>query len=65
MKCSECSYAKFEKINGSPNRYYCVHKDIKNYINAGRELICRTERCSTEMKIKTSPRWCPLRKVKA
>lgn len=63
-KCSECEFAQFAECNGGLNRYYCVNEDARY---AGSEcephpMICRTDRHSTEMKIKTSPRWCPFRK---
>ena len=64
-KCSECEYAKFVDYNGNPNRYYCHNEDAR-FARSECEpypLICRTDRHSTEMKIKTSPRWCPFRKI--
>lgn len=64
-KCSECRFAKFVDGNGNPNRYYCYNEDAC-YARSECEpypLICRTDRYSIEMKIKTSPRWCPFRKA--
>lgn len=61
MKCSECKYKKFEEYNGSPSRYYCIHQDAAE--NASANIICRCDRGSSELKIKTSPRWCPLKSV--
>lgn len=59
MKCSECDYKCFCADSGGVNRYYCTNpiaiKDV------GSRLICRTERHCTELKIKTSPKWCPLK----
>jgi hypothetical protein len=58
-KCKECNYKVLEKGNGSPNRYYCTHPDAIKDI--GSRLICRTDRGSEEIKIKNSPKWCPLK----
>lgn len=58
MNCKDCGYKIFEKGNGSPNRYYCKHPEATKM---GSRMICRTERDKTELTIKTSPRWCPLR----
>lgn len=66
MKCRECEFASFVKVNGGPNRYYCKNPDAR-FVRSECEptpLICRTERNSEEVTIKTSPRWCPLRKGK-
>ena len=59
-KCSECKYKVFEEYNGSPNRYYCNHPEI--VAGEGPRMICRTERHSKELKLKTSPKWGPLKK---
>lgn len=58
-KCVSCKHCHFELGNGNPNRYYCVHPTIM--AGMGNRMVCRTERYSTEITIKTSPRWCPLR----
>ena len=63
-KCSECEFAEFTDGNGRPNRYYCKHPDAR-FARSESEptpMICRTERHSKELIIKTSPRWCPRRK---
>jgi len=57
MKCSECRHKSFLEINGGPNRYYCRHPKV--VAGHGPRMICRTDRHSTELKIKTSPKWCP------
>lgn len=57
MKCSECGHEVFEHGNGGPNRYYCKHPEAVSGI--GSWMICRTERYSTDLKIKTAPKWCP------
>ncbi len=62
MKCAECSYAELSKHNNGPSRYYCIHTQIKTETNAGREMICRCERNSEELTIKTAPRWSPLKR---
>lgn len=56
-KCSECRYKVFEEYNGSPSRYSCSHPDISGY-----QMISRCDRGSSELKTKTSPKWCPLKK---
>lgn len=61
MKCSECNFCTFEEYNGGPNRYYCLHPVTIRGVGA--QLICRTERHSRELKVKTSPKWCPYRQV--
>lgn len=60
MKCSECDHKHFETGNGSPNRYYCNNPVAT--AGVGARLICRTERHKTDITIKTSPSWCPLKK---
>lgn len=59
MKCSECNYKSFYADNGGANRYYCTNPIATE--DVGSRLICRTERHSTKLKIKTSPKWCPLK----
>lgn len=60
-KCAGCRRCRFEDCNGSPNRYYCVHPAVM--AGMGNRMVCRTERHSTAITIKTSPRWCPLREA--
>ena len=48
------------KAAGSPNRYYCTHPVAAKMACAWAKMICRTERRSTEITIKTAPKWCPL-----
>jgi len=57
IKCSECKYKVLEKGNGSPSRYYCMHPEAINGIGA--RMISRCDRHSDELKLKTSPKWCP------
>lgn len=61
MKCKDCEYKSFLERKCGPNRYYCDHPEAQFGIirNA---LICKTERHSEELTIKTSPKWCPLRR---
>ena len=64
MKCKDCSYKKLEKGNGSPNRYYCEHPIAYERavgIGSPAREVCRTKRGCTEVTIKTSPKWCPLK----
>lgn len=58
MKCKDCDLKVFEKGNGQPNRYYCQHP--KAIADVGSRMICRTERHSEELTIKTAPKWCPI-----
>lgn len=57
--CKDCDFRRFENYNGSPNRYHCVHPEAVRGV--GYRLICRTDRHSSEIKMKTSPKWCPLK----
>ena len=59
MKCVDCDLKKLQERKCGGNRYYCGHPDAPR--QNGPALICKTERHSTELTIKTSPRWCPLR----
>lgn len=61
MKCKDCEFCRFEDHNGNPNRYHCTHPEAVRGI--GYRMICRTGRHSRELKMKTSPKWCPRRKV--
>ena len=61
-KCSKCEDAKFQDMNGRPNRWYCEHPEVRKYVSCpANTLICKTERHTKEITIKTSPRWCPRR----
>lgn len=60
MKCVDCDLKKLQECKCGGNRYYCGHPDAPR--QNGPALICKTERHSTELTIKTRPRWCPLRK---
>lgn len=60
--CSLCEYKSFWKGNGSPNRYYCRHPKVISGFGSKRISTCN--RGSTELKIKTSPQWCPFREVR-
>lgn len=61
-KCSECENAKFQDMNGRPNRWYCGHPEAKERVSCPADtMICKTERHHTEMTIKTCPKWCPRR----
>lgn len=63
-KCNECEFAEFEGRKCGTNRYYCKHPEAR-FARSESEptpMICRTERHSKKLTIKTSPRWCPRRK---
>lgn len=73
MKCINCKYAKTYYpigINGMRNRVICEHPDqeyIYEYCRSHRVaampgFIGFTKPFSNELNIKTSPRWCPLKK---
>ena len=62
-KCRECENTEFQDMNGRPNRWYCKHPEVRAHVSCPADtLICKTERYSTEITIKTSPKWCPRRK---
>ncbi len=61
MKCAECENCKFAGDKGGVNRFYCEHPEAAASVNASARLIARTERHSTELPVKTSPRWCPIK----
>lgn len=60
MRCIDCKYKIFQNYSGGVNRYYCNNPEAT--VGIGSRLISRTERHSSDLKIKTSPRWCPLNK---
>lgn len=63
VRCSECEHKELLERNGGANRYYCVHPKAQ-FVRSECEptpMICRTVRHSTEMTVKTSPAWCPLK----
>lgn len=61
MNCKNCKYCIFCAGNGNLNRYYCEHPKNPDGVNhiASSTLICKTERHSTEMTRKRTPKWCP------
>jgi hypothetical protein len=62
-KCRKCENTEFQDMNGRPNRWYCKHPEVREHVSCPADtLICKTERYSTEITIKTSPKWCPRRK---
>lgn len=64
MKCKDCDYKEFVYRNGNPGRYYCLHPEAR-FARSECEptpMICRTGRHDKEVAIKTSPKWCPLRR---
>lgn len=63
VHCKVCKYCEFEDYKGRPNRYYCVHPLNPSSVNhtAGATIVCKTKRHETEMTIKRTPSWCPLK----
>lgn len=63
INCENCKQCVFSDGHGSPNRYYCSHKENPDRISGigGFTLICKTERHSKEFTIKKTPRWCPMK----
>lgn len=71
-KCKECSYCeKRGTLFGVRRLFYCVHPDQKSIANYFRDhrmtkaigFLCYGEKDDRDLPaIKTSPRWCPLRK---
>lgn len=57
IKCIDCECCHFQRCNGSPSRYYCLHPAVVAGI--GSVMICRCQRGSDEITIKSSPTWCP------
>ena len=69
MKCKDCKYMEYLK-RGNRHAVYCKHPNqdyINDYCNKHRVVampgfICFTKLFSFELRTKTSPKWCPLRK---
>ena len=61
MKCKECKYLHFAKGNCTPSRYYCEHIASGKSVGCRYRMISRCDRYSNGLKIKTTPRWCPLK----
>lgn len=63
IRCKECKWCEFSDGKGRPNRYYCTHPHNPNSMNmvSANTLITKTDRNSMEMKIKQTPKWCPLK----
>lgn len=73
IKCKCCSYIKQEGKQNSNidtfgrKHYWCTHPDIetidlKKFGNRSRGFVCFGENTyKSEITIKTSPRWCPLK----
>lgn len=56
MKCKECKYHKVYPIyQGLKNRHWCSHLEI---------IIFQTQdKNMSAVEAKTSPKWCPLKKI--
>lgn len=61
-KCSECLDKEFRTYNGRPSRYYCTNREAAEQVHASARKIRNCDRGKSELKIKTSPKWCPKRK---
>lgn len=63
MNCIDCDYKEYTPGNGNPGRYYCKHPKARFAISECEPtpMICRTKRHSSELSIKSSPKWCPYR----
>lgn len=62
MNCKDCNYKKLEVYSGGMSRYYCTNPDA-SYARSECEptpLISKNKRHSTEITIKTAPKWCPI-----
>lgn len=72
IKCKDCKHCKMIGGGFSSNRnyYYCEHPDyeyISNYFDKHRMIkmtafLGFSKPFSKEIPIKTSPKWCPLKK---
>ena len=60
-KCADCKNCKLEEQTNGVNRFYCSHPEAAASVNASTRLIAKTERHSTELPVKTAPRWCPIK----
>lgn len=69
--CRTCGYKNAYYSNGHGLRFecYCDHphagEAFRKYGGASKErFISFSVKCDTEPTIKTSPRWCPLKRMK-
>lgn len=60
VSCKNCRYCTFEEYKGNPNRYYCIHPVACKEHLCGAVKLCVCDRNSNELKIKKTPKWCPL-----
>lgn len=67
MRCEECDkcegYYRYKTASHGRNRlvtYYCKHEEGNDKGRHGLGIICMS-RDGVEDKVKTSPRWCPLK----
>lgn len=68
IRCAECKYCEeFRPVGNERSNFYCNHPDrlyISKYyrehkISKMEGFIGFGERYSSDVPIKTSPRWCP------
>lgn len=72
MRCKDCKYAKSIQIRGTNKAYqcFCDHPDkgyVANYFAENHMVkmvgfLGFSEPYKPEPKIKTAPKWCPLKK---
>lgn len=65
MKCKDCNDLVYCPRNGGSNRYYCKNIIACKEHLCGAVLLSRCDRHSDVLKIKTSPKWCPLKSQKS
>lgn len=65
--CKDCKYCTFGTRVKGRGYYTCSNPDKWKYIprelKSGDGFICFAVSGSTELRIKTSPKWCPLKYV--
>ena len=70
-ECLVCDYCSFEEGNGSPSRWYCMHEQNPDAINARTgagggiyKIINKGQRHDKFNNIPRQrvPRWCPFKK---
>ncbi|NDO20337.1 hypothetical protein FMM68_11835 [Lachnospiraceae bacterium MD329] len=61
MNCKNCKHCKYSEGGNHIGTYTCEHPRNPDSVNhiGGVTRICKTERHSTEMTRKRTPKWCP------
>lgn len=60
MKCKDCEHLKLHRPLAKPVGYYCFNENIKRQMPDRK--VSTVDKETKGPKIKTSPKWCPLRK---